>query len=66
VPGGARGAGLTLRQDGRVDRLHDPDRRDFGSDNYAGVHPEILAALAAANDAHPASLPGVVELQNPG
>jgi threonine aldolase len=35
-----------------VDRLHDPDRRELGSDNYAGVHPEILAALAAANEGH--------------
>jgi threonine aldolase len=26
--------------------------RTFASDNYAGVHPEILAALAAANDGH--------------
>jgi Threonine aldolase len=33
-------------------RLHDPDRRGFASDNYAGVHPEILAAIAAANDGH--------------
>lgn len=26
--------------------------RGFASDNYAGVHPEILAALSAANDGH--------------
>ena len=26
--------------------------RGFASDNYAGVHPEILAAIAAANDGH--------------
>ena len=26
---------------------HDPDVRGFASDNYAGVHPEVLAALAA-------------------
>jgi threonine aldolase len=26
--------------------------RTFGSDNNAGVHPEILAAIAAANDGH--------------
>lgn len=32
--------------------LHDPARRDFGSDNYAGVHPEVLAALSAANGGH--------------
>ncbi len=33
-------------------RLHDPAVRGFASDNYAGAHPEILAALAAANDGH--------------
>ncbi|GAA0991289.1 threonine aldolase [Subtercola frigoramans] len=33
-------------------RLHDPALRGFASDNYAGVHPEILAALAAANEGH--------------
>ena len=26
--------------------------RGFASDNYAGVHPEVLAALAEANDGH--------------
>lgn len=26
--------------------------RTFASDNYAGVHPEVLAAIAAANDGH--------------
>jgi threonine aldolase len=35
-----------------VDRLHDPDRRELGSDNYAGVHPEVLAALVTANEGH--------------
>ena len=33
-------------------RLHDADRRDFASDNYAGVHPEVLAAIAEANGGH--------------
>jgi threonine aldolase len=33
-------------------RLHDPDRRTFASDNYAGVLPEVLAALADANGGH--------------
>ncbi|MCU1701563.1 MAG: low specificity L-threonine aldolase [Mycobacterium sp.] len=33
-------------------RLHDPDYRGFASDNYAGIHPEVLAAIAAANDGH--------------
>lgn len=32
--------------------LHDPASRDFASDNYAGIHPEILQAIAAANDGH--------------
>lgn len=32
--------------------LHDPHRRHFASDNYAGVHPEILQALADANGGH--------------
>jgi threonine aldolase len=32
--------------------LHDPGYRAFASDNYAGVHPETLAALAAANGGH--------------
>ena len=32
--------------------LHDPDWRTFASDNYAGVHPEVLTALAAANGGH--------------
>jgi threonine aldolase len=35
-----------------VTRLHDPDQRGFASDNYAGTHPEILAAIAAANGGH--------------
>lgn len=32
--------------------LHHPERRDYGSDNYAGAHPEVLAALAEANGGH--------------
>jgi threonine aldolase len=35
-----------------VTSLHDPDYRGFASDNYAGVHPEVLAALADANGGH--------------
>ncbi|MGV0791944.1 threonine aldolase family protein [Mycolicibacterium sp. XJ1819] len=35
-----------------IERLHDPDRRGFASDNNAGVHPEALAAIAAANGGH--------------
>lgn len=33
-------------------RLHDPARRGFASDNYAGVLPEVLAAVAEANLGH--------------
>ncbi|NTW39049.1 MAG: low specificity L-threonine aldolase [Cellulomonadaceae bacterium] len=35
-----------------VTSLHDAARRGFASDNYAGVHPEVLAALADANGGH--------------
>lgn len=35
--------------------LHDPGHRDFGSDNYAGAHPEVLDAIAAANGGHQTS-----------
>ncbi|MEV1176936.1 low specificity L-threonine aldolase [Nonomuraea sp. NPDC049784] len=31
---------------------HDPRLKAFASDNYAGVHPEILQAIAAANGGH--------------
>jgi threonine aldolase len=33
-------------------RHHDPAERGFASDNYAGVHPEVLEALARANGGH--------------
>ncbi|MFC8454221.1 threonine aldolase family protein [Kitasatospora sp. NPDC057223] len=33
-------------------RHHDPAVRGFASDNYAGVHPEVLAAIALANGGH--------------
>jgi len=33
-------------------RIHDPNWRGFASDNYAGIHPEIVAALADANEGH--------------
>ncbi|PWD52342.1 threonine aldolase [Serinibacter arcticus] len=32
--------------------LHDASLRAFASDNYSGIHPEVLAAIAAANDGH--------------
>jgi threonine aldolase len=41
-----------------VTRLHDIDRRGFASDNYAGAHPEVLAALADANGGHQISYGG--------
>lgn len=39
-------------EDGGMSALHDPDVRGFASDNYSGVHDEVLAAIAAANGAH--------------
>jgi threonine aldolase len=33
-------------------RLHDPNYRGFASDNYAGAHPQIIAAVQAANEGH--------------
>ncbi|MDM4762277.1 beta-eliminating lyase-related protein [Galbitalea sp. SE-J8] len=33
-------------------RLHDPAWRGFASDNYAGIHPEVLEAIADANGGH--------------
>lgn len=33
-------------------RIHDPHWRGFASDNYAGVHPEVLVALHDANEGH--------------
>lgn len=36
-------------------RHHDPAVRGFASDNYAGVHPEVLAAIALANGGHQVS-----------
>lgn len=35
--------------------LHDTARRTFASDNYAGAHPEVIAAIAAANGGHQVS-----------
>ncbi|GAB2711952.1 threonine aldolase [Microbacterium marinum] len=32
--------------------IHDRTVRSFASDNYSGVHPDVLAAIAAANDGH--------------
>jgi threonine aldolase len=33
-------------------KLHDSNFRGFASDNYAGAHPEIIAAIAEANGGH--------------
>lgn len=33
-------------------QLHDPSYRGFASDNYAGVHPEVLEAITEANGGH--------------
>lgn len=38
-----------------TESLHDKNLRGFASDNYAGVHPEVLTALAAANQGHQVS-----------
>lgn len=35
-----------------VNTLHDAARHVFASDNSSGVHPEVLAALSAANEGH--------------
>ncbi|WP_285724227.1 threonine aldolase family protein [Psychromicrobium xiongbiense] len=35
--------------------LHDPTWRTFASDNYSGAHPEVLTALATANEGHQVS-----------
>jgi threonine aldolase len=35
-----------------VTQLHDTSSRGFASDNYAGAHPEVLAAIAEANGGH--------------
>jgi len=35
-----------------VTTIHDTAVRGFASDNYSGVHPEVLAAIAAANEGH--------------
>jgi threonine aldolase len=38
-----------------VERRHDPQSRGFASDNYAAVHPDVLAAIAVANGGHQVS-----------
>ena len=38
--------------EGQTTSRHDPSARGLASDNHAGVHPDILAAIAAANGGH--------------
>jgi threonine aldolase len=38
-----------------VTALHDAQARGFASDNYSGVHPEVLDAIVAANGGHQSS-----------
>ncbi|GAA2579036.1 low specificity L-threonine aldolase [Winogradskya consettensis] len=38
-----------------MDQLHDTGYRGFASDNYAGAHPEVLAAISTANGGHQVS-----------
>ncbi len=40
------------RYAGTVTTLHDSSVRGFASDNYSGIHPDVLAAISAANDGH--------------
>ncbi|MCP2039956.1 threonine aldolase [Neisseria sp. HSC-16F19] len=35
-----------------MNRLHNSQSHSFASDNYSGVHPEIMAAIAQANGGH--------------
>ena len=37
---------------GTVPRLHDANYRGFASDNYAGAHADVIAAVQAANEGH--------------
>jgi threonine aldolase len=46
-----RTPGLRTCETGDV-KIHDENLRGFASDNYAGAHPEVLAALAEANGGH--------------
>jgi len=41
-----------IRENWGVTQLHDISSRGFASDNYAGAHPEVLAAIAEANGGH--------------
>lgn len=54
-PASAAAQTATAAQEPGQLQLHDPSVRGFASDNYSGVHPEVLAALAAANGGHQVS-----------
>ncbi|MCU1406516.1 MAG: threonine aldolase, partial [Glaciihabitans sp.] len=41
-------------------KLHDESARTFASDNYAGVLPEVLAAIGEANGGHQVAYGGDV------
>ncbi|WP_018158110.1 threonine aldolase family protein [Demetria terragena] len=49
APGSDERAGVG--HDGLV-TVHDTESRGFASDNYAGIHPEILTAIERANGGH--------------
>ena len=38
--------------------LHDPASHGFASDNFSGIHPEVLAAIVAANGGHQSAYGG--------
>lgn len=44
-------------------QLHDPVQRGFASDNYAGIHPEVLQAISEANGGHQIAYGGDVYTQ---
>lgn len=46
--------------------LHNPQLRGFASDNYAGVHSEVLDAISAANGGHQISYGGDVYTERLG
>src|SRR5690554_302412 len=54
--GNTVGTGVTLPRCGvqtcALPIFHDDNYRGFASDNYAGAHPEVMAALAEANGGH--------------
>lgn len=43
---------MTTTTPSQLSALHDDTVRGFASDNYAGIHPEVLQALATVNGGH--------------